>query len=110
NNGGSATTQHPVIYFPVYGDFNVELTVTDSYNCVYDTVQAIYVEEGVTPGAFEIPNVITPNGDGVNDYLELSALMETCLDYKILILNRWGNVVYEMKGNNNAFSGKDKSG
>lgn len=109
-NGGSSTASNPSIYFPVFGDHQVALTVTDSYNCVYDTVQAIYVEEGVSPGAFEIPNVITPNDDGVNDYLELSALMETCLDYKILILNRWGNVVYEMEGNNNAFSGKDLSG
>ena len=109
-DGGSSTAKHAVIHFPVYGDHNVRLTVTDSYNCSYDTIQTVFVEEGVTPGAFEIPNVITPNGDGVNDYLELSALMETCLDYKILILNRWGNVVYEMQGNLNAFSGKDKGG
>ena len=109
-DGGSSTAANPSIYFPIFGDHNVQLAVTDSYNCIYDTIQPIYVEEGVSPGAFEIPNIITPNGDGVNDYLQLSALMETCLDYKILILNRWGNVVYEMEGNNNAFGGKDKGG
>lgn len=109
-DGASSTAVNPSIYFPVFGDHNVKLTVTDSYNCVYDTIQLVYVEEGVSPSAFEIPNVITPNGDGINDYLQLSELMETCLDYKILILNRWGNVVYEMKGNNNAFGGVDKSG
>lgn len=109
-DGPTSTAVNPSIYFPVFGDHNVQLTVTDSYNCSYDTIQSIYVDEGVSPAAFEIPNVITPNGDGINDYLQLTALMETCLDYKILILNRWGNVVYEMKGNNNAFGGVDKGG
>ena len=109
-DGPSSNVKNPIMYFPVFGDHAVRLVVTDQYNCNYDTIQPIYVEEGVSPGAFEIPNVITPNGDGVNDFLALSELMETCLDYKIVILNRWGNVVYEMQGMNNAFSGKDKGG
>ncbi len=41
----------------------------------------------------KIPNVFTPNGDGINDYLEitgLSAYPENTLE----VFNRWGNVVY----------------
>lgn len=38
-----------------------------------------------------IPNVFTPNGDGVNDYFKID-----CIDFKSLtIVNRWGNLVFE---------------
>ncbi len=42
---------------------------------------------------FKIPNVFTPNNDGENDlYFVTSTGLE---DYNLLILNRWGNVVFE---------------
>jgi gliding motility-associated-like protein len=40
-----------------------------------------------------VPNVITANGDGVND--ELIIPCENIDDYEIVIVNRWGNMVYE---------------
>ncbi len=44
--------------------------------------------------AIMIPNVITPNGDGINDYFQI-----TNIDYypnsEIKIYNRWGKRVYE---------------
>lgn len=98
------------VYYPVFGNHQVTLTVTDSYNCSYDTTKAIYVDKGVTIEDFVIPNVITADGDGINDVLQLPALLEECITYRILILNRWGNLVYEMNSAQNAFSGKDKGG
>jgi len=43
-----------------------------------------------------IPNVFTPNGDGVNDYFFIPGL-DTYSENEITIINRWGNVVYEKK-------------
>jgi gliding motility-associated-like protein len=40
-----------------------------------------------------IPNVFTPNNDGVNDWFGLTSNAE--LNGSLVILNRWGNVVYE---------------
>jgi gliding motility-associated-like protein len=42
---------------------------------------------------FEIPNVFTPNSDGLNDGLSVSNL---CTDspFEIFIYNRWGSLVY----------------
>lgn len=40
-----------------------------------------------------IPNVFTPNHDGTNDFYLVKA--EGVTDYSIVILNRWGNVVFE---------------
>jgi gliding motility-associated-like protein len=39
----------------------------------------------------EIPNVFTPNGDGINDVYSISSTEDVTL---FNIVNRWGNVVY----------------
>ncbi len=39
-----------------------------------------------------IPNVITPNGDGVNDLFEVRIFENTCFTCKIY--NRWGEMIY----------------
>lgn len=107
---GTSNQVHPTQYYAVHGNHNVKLTVRDIYNCTYDTVQPIFVKEGANPSTFFIPNVITPNNDGVNDFLALPALVDNCIQYKMIILNRWGNVVYEMTSSDDAFKGKDKGG
>lgn len=110
-NGVEASTAvHPSIIYDQPGDYAMTLIATDSYHCAYPVTQPIFIAEGANIKDFVIPNVITANGDGVNDVLSLPAILETCIQYKILILNRWGNVVYEMNGMQNAFSGRDQGG
>lgn len=43
-----------------------------------------------------IPNVITPNGDGKNDRLVIPGL-DNFAENELVILNRWGNHVFEKK-------------
>lgn len=45
----------------------------------------------------DVPNVFTPNGDGVNDAFEITGLNKYP-DNEITIFNRWGNTVYHKKG------------
>ncbi|WP_343635833.1 gliding motility-associated C-terminal domain-containing protein [Fluviicola sp.] len=52
----------------------------------------LYIDDvSVTEKEFEIPNIFTPNGDGVNDHyiIDLEALGATGAE----IYNRWGNCV-----------------
>ncbi|MFD2163545.1 gliding motility-associated C-terminal domain-containing protein [Paradesertivirga mongoliensis] len=51
-----------------------------------------------------IPNVFTPNGDGVNDRFEIKNL-EFYKENEISIINRWGNSVYEKKDYQNLWDG-----
>lgn len=51
-----------------------------------------------------IPNVITPNGDGINEEFELS-FPHT----KVLILNRWGNIIWN-DSNGIPWNGKSQDG
>lgn len=110
NNAFNTSFNNPTINFTQFGDQTVTLTVTDQYNCSYDTTMSVFIPEGVSMKDYVIPNVITPNGDGINDVIQLPILFEECLTYKILILNRWGNLVYEMTSASNAFTGKDANG
>ena len=57
--------------------------------------------------SFEFPNVITPNSDGTNDVFEIQNLPENT---KVLILNRWGNIVFSSDNYQNNWDGKDTSG
>ncbi len=53
----------------------------------------------------KIPNVITPNGDGINDTWVIRNI-EDYPDAEIKIRNRWGNIVWKQKdGYNNSWPG-----
>jgi gliding motility-associated-like protein len=58
----------------------------------------------------EFPNVITPNGDQNNDELDLDNYFTECIEYKLTITNRWGNLVFEQSQGTEPFGGKDVSG
>ncbi len=49
-----------------------------------------------------IPNVLTPNNDGINDFWELISPSET----EFYILNRWGSIVFKGVSNSNIISWK----
>lgn len=58
---------------------------------------------------FDFPNVITPNGDGLNDSLDINGYYKTCQEYNLLIYNRWGQVVYEQTISSPSFAGKSNT-
>ncbi|MCU0340494.1 MAG: PKD domain-containing protein [Spirosomaceae bacterium] len=51
-----------------------------------------------------IPDVFTPNGDGVND--ELIVRGDHLIEYEIKIFNRWGEVIYQSNDLNQRWDGK----
>jgi gliding motility-associated-like protein len=68
--------------------------VEDSKGCLdYDSLY-ILVRDKPLVNLF-IPNVITPNGDGYNDYWLISDL-QRYPDNNVRIINRWGDqIMYE---------------
>ena len=77
--------------YALSGPYTITLTVIDDQGCEDTYTLVINVKD---PDLI-IPNVITPNGDGTNDFFILSeAYFKT---YNVLIFNRWGNVVYSLE-------------
>lgn len=56
----------------------------------------------------DAPNIITPDGDNVNDLFFLNHINTTRIE--LTILNRWGNVLYTGAGPNPAWDGKTPNG
>jgi gliding motility-associated-like protein len=59
---------------------------------------------------FDFPNVITPNGDGNNDELNIETKFKTCQEYQLKVFNRWGEILYSGKRFDTPFNGKDMNG
>ena len=47
----------------------------------------------VPPLSFYVPNAFTPNGDGLND--TFGAIGQGISEYRMMIFNRWGNMIFE---------------
>ena len=79
------------ISFSQGGPQQIALAITDNLGCIDTAFVTIYVSD---PDIW-VPNVFTPNGDGINDIVELP--YPSFKSYDIQILNRWGNLVFELE-------------
>lgn len=79
--------------FSESGDY--ELRLQDTAGC--QNIFNIQIREEDCAPKIEIPNVFTPNGDGVNDYFKVKSVEKT-YNFEIFIFNAWGNNVYTYKG------------
>ena len=76
-------------YFPDYG-------ITTS-----DTIEIIKCN------SINIPNAFTPNADGKNDVFKIETIKEI-IDFKLIIYNRWGELIYESTDINKGWDGTYK--
>lgn len=87
--GGAGSSQSTGSHtYNTPGTYQVTLVVTTAEGCV-DTVTTNYV---IRPEDVIIPNVFSPNGDGMNDML----VFENVQYYKntLMVFNRWGQEIY----------------
>lgn len=57
----------------------------------------------------QVPDVFTPNGDGVNDYWQLAAAGDFD-EFEVLVYNRWGTMVYKTNDPKFKWDGKNMNG
>jgi hypothetical protein len=123
-NGPRVTQPTPRHLYTTEGDFTVRLTVLNTQGC--DTTFTHQTK--ILPVKLSIPNVITPNGDNLNDVLIITEappsnegggsfkstlagggikpLNAYYLRTHLVIFNRHGKVVYESTNYNNDWDGK----
>ena len=106
----SSSDLNPIHLFSEIGTY--QITAIVEFDCYTDTVSqnitVVDCSDTITPIlAFVFPNIITPNSDGINDLFEIQNLPENT---EVIILNRWGNVVFSSANYQNNWDGKDNSG
>ncbi len=98
----SSSNQNQTYTFTNDGVYTATLTVIDQNGCTNQMTVNITVV-----GDLVIPNVITPNADGANDFFILTGLKPNT---RVLIFNRWGDEVFNSSNYMNEWNGRDKSG
>ncbi len=80
--------------FTQSGTFYIELSVTyvgDAEETTLDPFTVI-----VQPSTLKVPNAFSPNGDGINDVFRvMKDSYQSITEFRAVILNRWGNKLYE---------------
>lgn len=102
-DGNTSGEQNPAHEYEEAGDYTVVLVVSTSAGCTDTAEVTIPVEE-----FFIITNVLTPNGDGINDYVWITSSLAELIEAKVY--NRWGLSVWEGVGTDLRFTGKTSAG
>ncbi|HEY4800546.1 MAG TPA: gliding motility-associated C-terminal domain-containing protein [Bacteroidia bacterium] len=102
-DGNSSTQQNPVHSFPGAGTYTVTEVVFNKFGCPDTFKRVITINEGIL-----IPNVFTPDGDGINDvwYVPNSGMKE----FNVEIFDRWGTKVFESTSDEIRWDGRSSSG
>lgn len=103
-DGQTSSLAEPEYIYNKEGNYIVSLVATSLLGCK-DSVALIYL--GIEGSDLQLPNVITPNNDGIND--EFRPVIQGVINYSCTIYNRNGEVVYEWQGTDGAWNGKIKN-
>ena len=70
------------------GEYYVKLIVNSASCQATDSIKV-----NVRESMLEVPNVFTPNGDGIND--EFRVAYRSLATFRMMVFNRWGRIVYD---------------
>lgn len=87
--------------------FPVCLMAENEFGCTDSTCINFVVKEDVN---LFIPNVFTPNGDGINDLFYVVGSGLDPSDFELLVFNRWGQLIFESNQIEKKWDGRNKSG
>jgi gliding motility-associated-like protein len=102
-NGTAKLVDGKLEYVPNHNYYGQDALVYEICNtdcpddCATATVRLNVLGSQVEAPCF-VPNIITPNGDGRNDFFTVPCLETTYTNNNVRIFNRWGDKVYEKDG------------
>ena len=122
-NNHTSTLPEPTYTYNAIGDYTAQIKVYNPQGC--DTTYSRNIT--VCPVKLKVPNVFTPNGDGINDFFIISldessgsepepkSRGEEWESYKplntyyekteLVVFNRWGRIVYKSNNYQNNWDG-----
>ena len=105
-NGEFSNEINPSTVYEKGGIYNVMLVVFDDVGCRDTVINPVFIAHGP-----KIPTAFSPNGDGLNDFLNI--LGTGFKEINFTIYNNWGGVIYHTedindKGWDGTYQGKDQ--
>ena len=83
--------------------------ITDENGCEkMELIDVVLCVNPVDPGCYEVRNVITPNGDGMNETFTVSCIND--FPATLEVYDRWGALVYDQDVYDGLWSGVSNSG
>lgn len=100
-DGSESFEEHPKHTYEAEGEYEVVLTVTDEFGCSEEVRKKIIVFDYF----LVVPNIFTPNGDGINDYFFPRFVGIESLEF--WVLNKWGETIFHTEElNSQGWDGK----
>jgi gliding motility-associated-like protein len=88
-DGNTSGVQHPVHIYREAGEYYVTLSVNDENGCISEITYGPYM---VLEPDLLIPNVFTPNGDGINDGFGIIYTGKE--NFELAVFDRWGTELF----------------
>ncbi len=89
--------------FDRQGTYYIRLTLTDlAIDSLTQYDEFVFT---LAESKLQVPNVFTPNGDGVNDVLKVS--YESLVSFRAAIFNRWGKKIHSWDDPDQGWDGGD---
>lgn len=89
--------------FPDAGAYTVRLEVNDTFICKHSTVRDITVSK-----SYKVPNVFTPNGDGMNDIFIVESDGQTVFTFRVF--DPGGHLLFEEESTVISWDGRTSNG
>jgi len=105
-NGTTASGSSASAIYQSPGIYPVTLTAANAAGCSDTYTLTIIVPEDAS--TLQMPNVFTPNGDGIND--QFAGIGTGIKEFSCRIYNRWGTLVTELPTFKSSWDGRTTSG
>ena len=106
NGAEFSDEENPALTIPYNQPFTIQLIANNSEGCSTNITVTDATSSFENEFQYTIPNVFTPNGDGVNDFFEINFdnRLQACTDMQVF--NRWGQLVFQSNGNVHSWNGR----
>ncbi|GIV26682.1 MAG: hypothetical protein KatS3mg027_0496 [Bacteroidia bacterium] len=102
SNSNFSNEIHPTHYYENAGIYTVGLFVMNEFDCRDSIYKSVEVKYNFT---VFIPNVFTPDGDGLNDVFNIKGIGISEKDFLMRIFNRWGMKIFETEDIHEGWNG-----
>ncbi len=77
-------------------DTTITIRILDADSCLYDLLTRIMVfHDSTVVDMLYIPNVFSPNGDGINDRWTMYSRMPEAYVHDLMLFDRWGTMIFQ---------------